>query len=485
VYAWLSRHPRLVDAIPAILLGLLGVPQTAVQPRPVLFSLLAAAMVVPVIFRRGHPVTVFAIVTAVGAVVVLLPGSKPTAADLAILIMLYTVAAYRPRRVSLPALAICVTGSVVGALMWVPGLGGSVLASILFVGPAAISWVLGDSMRYRRAYLLALEDRAARLEAERDAQAQVAAAAERARIARELHDVIAHNVSVMVVQADGAGYALQREPERTRQALAAISQTGRDALTEMRRLLGVLRDGDDGAHLAPQPGLAELRELVDQARSAGMSVSLTVEGEPRQLPEGAELAAYRVVQESLTNTRKHGGLAVAANVTLRFQPDSLLLQVTDNGRGAATAAGSAGHGLAGMRERIAMYGGTVQAGPLPDGGFRVTASLPVPRRRPERAGRVPARPRVTGQDPAIADRAAARVAARESASTGAAAARLAGPARPAVAPGRPGPGSLPAETGQPAAAAPEPAGAGYQAASVPEDASELRLAGRPQPRGAE
>ena len=443
LYAWLSRHPRLVDAIPAILLGLLSVPQTAVQPEAPLFSVLAVLMVVPVIFRRGHPVTVFAIVTAVGAVVVVLPNSKPTAADLAILILLYTVAAYRSRRVSLPALAICLTGSVVGALMWIPGLGGSVLASILFFGPAAISWVLGDSMRYRRAYLLALEDRAARLEAERDAQAQVAAAAERARIARELHDVIAHNVSVMVVQADGAGYALQREPERTRQALAAISQTGRDALTEMRRLLGVLRDGDEGAHLAPQPGLGELRELIDQARSAGMSVSLTVDGEPRPLPEGAELAAYRVVQESLTNTRKHAGLAVAASVTLCFQRDCLILQVTDNGRGAA-AAGGAGHGLAGMRERIAMYGGTMQAGPLPDGGFQVTARLPVPSQQPRKSGPVSAEP--AGTAPARARRPAFRL-------------QLPGPQPGAVQPD----GSLAASVQQagsePHAAAPQPGGA--------------------------
>jgi signal transduction histidine kinase len=391
VYAWLSRHPRLVDGIPAFLLGLLAVTQTVAQRHsPALLSVLAILMVAPIVVRRAHPVAAFAWSAAVGAVVVLIPGSKPNSADLAILILIYTVAKYGSRRASLPALAVCVGGSIVGALMWIPGIDGSALTSILFIGPAVISWVLGDSMRYRRAYLLALEDRAARLEAERDAQAKVAAAAERARIARELHDVIAHNVSVMVVQADGAGYALQHEPDRTRQALAAIAQTGRDALTEMRRLLGVLRDGDEGAHLAPQPGLAQLRELVDQARLAGMSVSLTVDGEPRPLPEGAELAAYRVVQESLTNTRKHAGLAVAASVTLRFQPGCLVLRVTDNGRGAA-AAGGAGHGLAGMRERIAMYGGTMEAGPMPDGGFQVTAWLPVPGQQPVANGRGPAR----------------------------------------------------------------------------------------------
>ena len=180
-------------------------------------------------------------------------------------------------------------------------------------------------------------------------------------------------------------YALRTEPERAMQALAAISRTGRQALAEMRRLLGVLRTGDERAELAPVPGLEQLRELLDQARAAGMSVSLAMEGPPRPLDEGAELAAYRAVQESLTNTRKHGGLAVAAAVTLRYEQDGLLVQVTDDGPGAAAAAGDgAGHGLAGMRERIAMYGGTVLAGPLDGGGYQVSARLPFAGSAPHR-----------------------------------------------------------------------------------------------------
>jgi signal transduction histidine kinase len=254
---------------------------------------------------------------------------------------------------------------------------GKLLAAlVVFCATALVAWVLGDSMRYRRGYYAALEERAARLEREADAQAQIATAAERARIARELHDVIAHHVSVMVVQADGAGYALETSPERARQALAAISATGRQALTEMRRLLGLLRSGDTQVQLAPQPGLGQLRELVAQARAAGMSVSLTQEGAPRPLPEGAELAAYRVVQESLTNTRKHAGPAAAAAVTLRYAEVGLVVQVSDDGRGAGAAADGTGHGLAGMRERVEMYGGTMTAGPLPRGGYQVTARIP-------------------------------------------------------------------------------------------------------------
>jgi signal transduction histidine kinase len=253
------------------------------------------------------------------------------------------------------------------------------VGSILFAGPSLIAWVFGDSMRYRRAYYTNLEDRAARLEAERDAQAQIAAAAERARIARELHDVVAHNVSVMVVQADGASYALGSDPDRARQALAAISATGRQALAEMRRMLGVLRRNEDGTEpgRAPLPGIGQLGELLEQTRATGLAVSFTVEGVPQPLPDGAALAAYRIVQESLTNTRKHGGPRATAEVTLRYLEDALLLRITDDGRGAAAVSDGAGHGLTGMRERVAVYGGWVQAGPCPSGGYHVAALLPL------------------------------------------------------------------------------------------------------------
>jgi signal transduction histidine kinase len=404
MYAWLSRHPRLVDGVLALLLALIGSGSAVGDPRPWFAVPIALLMVIPVVFRRKNPQAAFAVAVTAGAFQVL-ADVGPSGSDLAIVVLLYTLAAYRPRRISVTGLGVCLVGSAVAVLRWTQLVGPDVfrwfyIAAVMFTGPSLIAWVLGDSMRYRRAYLIALEDRAARLEAERDAQAQVAAAAERARIARELHDVIAHNVSVMVVQADGAGYALQTDPERTRQALAAISGTGRHALTEMRRLLGVLRAGDERAELAPLPGLDQLRELLDEARAAGMSVSFTVEGAAQPLDKGAELAAYRVVQESLTNTRKHAGLAVAAAVTLRYADHGLLVQVIDGGRG-AVAAGSAdggGHGLAGMRERIAMYGGTVQAGPVPGGGFQVSAYLPL----------AAAAPRQRGADPDLAGRGARR-----------------------------------------------------------------------------
>jgi signal transduction histidine kinase len=306
--------------------------------------------------------------------------------------LLYTLAAYRPRRISLAGLAICLAGSAAAIAKWAPQntidslytLGAT---AAVFAGPALLAWLLGDSMQWRRSYYRGLEERAARLERERDAQAQIAAAAERARIARELHDVVAHNVSVMVVQADGAAFALETSPEKTRQALTAISRTGRQALAEMRSLLGVLRSADDhGAELAPQPGVEQLAGLLEQTRAAGVPVSFTVEGVPRPMPPGAALTAYRIVQESLTNARKHGGPAVAAAVTLRFCEEQLVIKVTDDGQRPAAGEGRAdraggdgrGHGLIGMRQRVEVYGGTVTAGPQPGGGWRVTATLPLP-----------------------------------------------------------------------------------------------------------
>jgi signal transduction histidine kinase len=263
------------------------------------------------------------------------------------------------------------------------------VTALLYLLAPMSAWVLGDSMGYRRAYSAALEERAARAERERDAQAQIAAAAERARIARELHDVIAHNLSVMVAQADGGAYAFDAAPAQSREALAEIGRTGRQALSEMSSLLGVLRTGAEAAPLAPAPVAGEIEQLVTQAREAGMRVGHAVEGAVRPLPGGLSLAAYRIVQEALTNVRKHAGPEAAAQVTLRYGQDDLLVRVADDGRGAGgtlprygpaattQSAGSPGHGLTGMRERAAMYGGTVQAGSCPGGGFEVTARLPL------------------------------------------------------------------------------------------------------------
>jgi signal transduction histidine kinase len=392
-YGWLRRHPALVDSALALPLAVLGLTVLAGQDGGWIKLLglgCVAAMGVAVALRRKRPAGAFtAVLVAGGLQVTLVRG--PNVADLSVLVLLYTLAAYRPRRAALPGLLAVLGGSAVATVKWIPASAihdGAHLSQILalFWGPAVTAWLLGDMMRWRRSYYDALEERAARLERERDAQSQIAAAAERARIARELHDVVAHNVTVMVVQADGAAYALDGSPERAREALGAISATGRQALAEMRSLLGVLRSAsgqaDDAAalELAPQPGIEQLSELLEQARTTGLPVSFAVEGLPRRLPPGTALTAYRVVQESLTNARKHGGTGVTARVTLRFREDGLDIIVTDDGRPASRGnepgGDGQGHGLIGMRERVDMFGGTVTAGPRPGGGYRVAVSLP-------------------------------------------------------------------------------------------------------------
>ncbi|HKB29251.1 MAG TPA: sensor histidine kinase [Streptosporangiaceae bacterium] len=384
VYAWLRRHPLLVDAVLACALAATGIGSIVRAGRFWESLPFTFVMVIAVVLRRRYPTGAFAAAVTAGAAQ-LVAGVRPSGPNLAIVILLYTLAAYRPRRVSVPGLVICLIGAAAAVATWsrpkVLSTPTALLAeSVVLMGPVLIGWVLGDSMRYRRAYYASLEDRAARLERERDAQAQIATAAERARIARELHDVVAHNVSVMVVQADGASYALDTEPERARQALAAISRTGRQALNEMRRLLGVLRSDEQAGQptgLAPMPGVDELGELIDQARAAGLPVSCTVSGTPRPLPGGVALAAYRVVQEALTNTRKHGGPTAAAAVTLTYGDDTLSVRIVDDGCGAAAVGDGRGHGLIGMRERVEMYGGDLLAGPRRGGGYQVTAMLPV------------------------------------------------------------------------------------------------------------
>jgi signal transduction histidine kinase len=237
---------------------------------------------------------------------------------------------------------------------------------------AGVGRLLSD--RQRLVWLL--EDRALRLEREREEKAKAAVSEERARIAREMHDVVAHNVSVIVVQAGAARRVMEADRVRASEALAAIEMTGRQTLQEMRRLLGVLRTDDDVLALSPQPGLAELGALIDEVRKAGMPVDFREEGIPHELPPGHDLVAYRVVQEALTNVLKHAGQAKVW-ITLKFTSRSLELEVLDDGRG-PTHSGEpeGGHGLFGMRERLALYGGTLETGERPGGGFSLRACLP-------------------------------------------------------------------------------------------------------------
>jgi signal transduction histidine kinase len=244
------------------------------------------------------------------------------------------------------------------------------------MGFAAAAWGAGRAIRHRTRLAAELHEAAVRAEEEREAQAARAVADERRRIAREMHDVVAHSVSVMVVQAGGARRILDRDPQRAVEAARLIERTGRSALLEMRRLLGVLGSGDEPAAMAPQPTLAGLDALVDRSRRAGLPVTLRVEGERRPLPAGAEAAVYRVVQEALTNALKHAG-AAPTEVVLRWAPEALEVVVADRGRGGGAELPSGGHGIVGMRERVRVYGGELSALPRPEGGFVVRARIPL------------------------------------------------------------------------------------------------------------
>jgi signal transduction histidine kinase len=250
--------------------------------------------------------------------------------------------------------------------------GNVLFLTLIFGGPWLLAFVLGTRTQQTRE----LRERAERAERERERLASEAVAEERARIARELHDVVAHSVSVMVVQAAGVRRLLKSDQEREREALLVVERIGREALTEMRRMLGVLRASGDVAALAPQPGMQHIDKLVDQARRAGLTVELEVVGEAVQLPTGLDLSAYRIVQEGLTNVLKHGEQA-KAHVRVRYGADEIELEVVDEGETTAAAVTDDGHGLAGMRERVAVYGGEFEAGPREEGGFRVLARLPL------------------------------------------------------------------------------------------------------------
>ncbi|GGP76805.1 two-component sensor histidine kinase [Streptomyces abikoensis] len=390
LYDFLRRHPTGVDTFWALLLlGLsaLSIAEGSGQGPTALKVLAAFALCAVIALRRRWPEKMLLLTAATGVGQVVF-GVSPDIADFAMLVIIYTVASGNTRWASRFALVGGLLAAPISAVRWPAPhseVGNAVLGAAFLSVPFILAWVLGDSMRTRRAYWAQLEERATRLEKEREQQAKMAVTAERARIARELHDVVAHNVSVMVVQADGAAYVLDASPEQAKQALETISSTGRKALTEMRRLLGVLRTeegGESGETYVPQPDVEQIGELVEQVRGAGLPVEFTVEGAPRPLPSGVELTAYRIVQEALTNTRKHGGPDVGASVRLTYFDDGLGLLVEDDGRGAQHelyedgGADGMGHGLIGMRERVGMVGGTLDAGPRPGGGFRISVLLP-------------------------------------------------------------------------------------------------------------
>ena len=360
-----------MDAALTVALGALFASSLARGDEPVGAWLLAFGLTAPLVLRRRAPLAAFCVIAAVAFVQWLV--SIPSSADAALLVAIYSVAAYERRRWG-PwlALAMLELGVVLAALSF--GSDEPLVAAFLTLSAFVVAaFAMGVYVRTRREHIEALTERALQLERERDQQARLSAADERARIAREMHDVVAHNLSVMIALADGA--QLTADPAAAKRAMGAVSSTGREALDEMRRLLGVLREHSD-TPLAPQPGLEELDALVEQVRGAGLTTRLTRTGTPAPLSPGVQLAVYRLVQEALTNTLKHARGASRPRSASTSENERSRSRSSTTGRRPMTRAD--GHGLAGMRERAAAYGAAVDAGPRRDGGWRVGARFPVP-----------------------------------------------------------------------------------------------------------
>ncbi len=367
-----AGHPFALDlavclATAALSLGGLAT-QHRLDPSTVIFC---AALCAPLLLRRVTPFLCFGAIAFVALAQWLLAG--PQLADAALLIALYRVALDGSLIEGALAAGTVELGAVMAAVRWSPSEPLKVWVGLS--GLATAAGVLGVSIRQRRALVASLHERAARLEFERDQEGRLGAAAERARIAREMHDIVAHNLSVMIALADGAVYAMDASPDRALQAAQRVSATGRQALVEMRRLLGVLREESAVGPLEPQPSLGRLDELLARVDAAGIPVTMELEGDPRELADGVQLTVFRVAQEALTNTLKHAARPTRAHLALSCRPGAVELEVTDTGNERAVAAASGGRGLLGMRERVATYGGKLEAGPRAHGGWRVHLRL--------------------------------------------------------------------------------------------------------------
>lgn len=367
-----TLNPYITDSIIALALTALSVTEAASNTHTVatsgdIFALLF--MTLPLVWRRREALGVFAVVITAAVPFI---QYAPYTGVCAVMVAAYSVGAYCRYRVAglgaLIATAVVIDVVFHGGLPPIPQAAGPFIALVPL-------WLVGNAMRSRQSRIDASEERAARLEREGELVTRAALAEERSRIARELHDVVAHSVSVMVVQAGAARQVMPTSPEDARQALLAVEATGREAMTELRGLLGLLGE-DEGMSLAPQPGMEGLDRLVQRVRDAGLPVELQIQGARRPLPVGLDLAAYRIVQEALTNALKYSGLA-RTTVVLEYRDDELKLEVLDEGSAASSRErGEAGRGLAGMRDRAALYGGSVEAGPRPGRGYAVRAWLP-------------------------------------------------------------------------------------------------------------
>lgn len=373
------RGERLFDLALVAVLVLPVLPYVLFASAPE--GLIMLSQLLPLLWRRSHPVPVFATVAlfSAGQAAVI---DTPLWSQVAFPVATYSVARYAGTAWSVAAAAVGMAGAVVASVDWLRGYGaqeltpGNVLSYVVPIALiVAVSWTLGTLGRVRQAYVDALVERGERLQRDAAQQAALAAMEERQRIAREMHDVVAHGLTTIVVQAEGARAAAAHDPAVADPALATIARAGREAITEMRGMLGLLR-GDTSVS-APQPRLADLTTLLAETRAAGTPVRGQLQQPLPDVPDGVALTAYRVVQEALSNVRKHAGPDATADVAVRARPGVLEVEVRDDGRGAAAPDDGRGLGLTGMAERVATHDGTLETGPCTGGGFRVWARIPV------------------------------------------------------------------------------------------------------------
>jgi signal transduction histidine kinase len=369
-----AEHPHAIDAALALVVAVAGLTGDGLTHRDVSVWILTFMLASPLVLRRRFPVATFVVVAWVAFAQWLL--NLQLVADLALPIALFTVADERPRRPAIGAAAVLEVGAALATLKWSDAYDG--LRTFLFLsGLVVAALIAGVYLRARRVYVASLLERADRLETERDQQAQLAAAAERSRIAREMHDVIAHSLAVIIALVDGARAKVGRDPAQADDALANVADLGRQTLDDTRRLLGVLRSSSGDEGLAPQPGITEIDDLVRQAAGTGLETRLRIDGEPFPVAPGPALSAFRIIQEAITNTLKHAVNARRVDVVLTYEGHVLEIEVTDDGAPTdeGVAVGRGGFGLGGMRERAALYDGSLVAGRNACGGWTVAARL--------------------------------------------------------------------------------------------------------------
>jgi len=375
----MRTHPLATDMLlAAILLALCSLWLAWSHFATVRSAVVQTALIMVLVVRRRYPSAVFLAASAIALTQWLL--GFPLLGDAALLVALYTVAAHESRIRALVAAAVLETGSAMAAIRW--QLAGTAPRSLLFLTAMVVAALFaGLTAASGSRYLAWMDERARRLEVERDQHAVIVAAAERTRIARDLHDIVSHSLSVVITLADAATVVGRADPARGVEAMAETSEVARQALTDMRSMLGVLRTDESAAGLAPQPGLGDLDALVERIRATGLPVDLTVQGTPFPLGAAAELTTYRIIQEALTNTLRHAA-ARHATVAIVYDRPQVTIRVTDDGSARAADTqhadgGHPGHGIDGMRERAALHGGTLRAGPNPDtqDGWLVEANL--------------------------------------------------------------------------------------------------------------